>query len=133
MTPTENHADDDRTWYRTFCGLPGQIREARRFVRAHIPGSPDVELVASELGTNAMRHTDSGRSGGTFRVRIEHRPDGSTRLEVEDDGGPADFETPTADHTREGGRGLSLVQACATAWGVKGDAGGRTVWAEFPP
>jgi serine/threonine-protein kinase RsbW len=130
MPTTGNQPPDAQDWYRTFPGTPEHLCAARRFVRAHLPCHPDAELVASELATNTVVHTASGQPGGTFGIRIQLRPDDTARMEFDDAGGPADFATP--QHDREGGRGLTLVQALTTDWGVHGDAAGRTVWAELP-
>ncbi|MGW0563080.1 ATP-binding protein [Streptomyces sp. NPDC003016] len=101
-----------------------------------------AELLASELVTNAQRHTSSPYS---FRLR----PVGPDRLRLAvwdaDPFIPAAFTgasggmaTP-ADDTAEGGRGLHLVQACADRWGgyPLGGAyypgrpgGGKLLWAE---
>ncbi|MFF8810690.1 ATP-binding protein [Streptomyces pactum] len=87
----------------------------------------NAELVVSELFTNAVRHTTSEQ------VRCEVRLTGSRlRLEVADQGCARTVpraRRPGAD--QEGGRGLMLVEALATAWGVQPHDGdpGRTVWA----
>jgi anti-sigma regulatory factor (Ser/Thr protein kinase) len=90
-----------------------------------------VTLVASELTTNAWEHTHTGKPGGTFTVEARQRPDNTIRLEIHDNGGPSAFGE-TSTH-KEGGRGLGIVTALTSAWGVLGDATGRTVWAEFKP
>ncbi|MBC6462412.1 ATP-binding protein [Actinomadura sp. HBU206391] len=130
MDTTDHTGTDTQIHARSFPGTRDQIRTLRRFIREHLPTQPDAELIASELGTNAIEHTRSGRPGGVFRARIHSRPDGTARLEIEDDGGPALFGPCT--HGREGGRGLILVAAYTTAWGVTGDQAGRTTWAELP-
>ncbi|MFG1879399.1 ATP-binding protein [Sphaerisporangium sp. NPDC049003] len=116
---------------QTFPGNRDQVREARRFARTHLPNHPDAELIASELATNAVAYTRTGEPGGVFTATITHRPDGSASLEITDQGGPATFGPRTCNG--EGGRGLHLIAALTAAWGVKGDATGRTVWAELPP
>lgn len=131
MPPAETLPRDGQKWQQTFPGLRTQVREARRFTTTHLPDHPDAALIVSELATNAVEHTHSGHPGGTFTVTIEHRFDGAALLEIEDQGGPGTFGQPT--HGREGGRGLTLVAALTAAWGVKGDAAGRTIWAELPP
>lgn len=131
MTPPQARWETTDRWHRIFPGKREQVREARRFIRAHLPHHPDAELIASELVTNAVEHTRTGEPGGVFSALIRRQPDGTAYLEIEDQGGPAAFGLPTPD--REGGWGLYLVAALTTAWGVKGDAAGRTVWAELPP
>ena len=51
-------------------------------------------------------------------------------LEITDQGGEWDASRPKADSTL-GGRGLAIVAALATDWGVLGDRAGRTVWFQF--
>lgn len=121
MTPTHTPPEDGQKWQHTFPGRKDQIRQARRY----------AALIVSELTTNTVEHTRTGQEGGTFTLTICRRPDGTALIEVTDQGGPETFGQPTCG--REGGRGLTLVQALTTAWGVKGDSTGRTVWAELPP
>ena len=132
-----------RHWARTFGGTPASVREARRFVAEMLPGCPAREVLVacvSELSTNAIAHTASGR-GGTFTVAVDLPRDGVARIAVTDEGGasvpvarPLDPVAPGL--MAEGGRGLALVAACTNRWGVaegdrKGPGGpGRTVWAE---
>lgn len=110
-----------------------QVPEARRnvadAVRAEgwIPND-DVELVTSELVTNAVRY---GSGGMEVRVVVGH---GVARIEVYDEGGVVIAEpigTPPLDSL--GGRGLYLVRSVSQRWGSGRDADGRTVvWAEVP-
>ncbi len=72
----------------TFPGLPAIVPSARRFVRGILADSPrsgDIELVASELASNAIRHTPSGEPGGEFTITIRTGP-GWARIEVSDVG-----------------------------------------------
>ncbi|WP_433357158.1 ATP-binding protein [Microtetraspora malaysiensis] len=130
MIPRQSSRESATRWHRTFSGHRNQVREARCFVRAHLPNHPDAELIVSELATNAVEHTRTGDAGGTFTATIKQQPDGTIYMEIEDQGGPTVFGEPTPN--REGGRGLHLVSALTLAWGVKGDATGRTVWVELP-
>ncbi len=132
-----------RHWARTFGGIPASVREARRFVAEMLPGCPAREVLVtcvSELSTNAIAHTASGR-GGTFTVAVDLPWDGVARIAVTDEGGasvpvarPLDPMAPGL--MAEGGRGLALVAACTSRWGfAEGGPGGRggpgrTVWAE---
>lgn len=128
MTTTEQHPGET-IHAHVFHGTSEQISRLRGYTRQHLPDHPDAPLVASELGTNAILHTRSGDPAGTFHARIIRRANGTARLEIEDHGGPATFGASTPD--REGGRGLYLINAMTTAWGITGDHTGRTVWAEF--
>lgn len=131
MIPLQRSHDGTDRWHRTFPGRREQIREARRFVQTHLPNHPDAGLIATELATNAVGHTRTGEPGGTFTATIKQQPDGSVHMEIADQGGPTTFGQPAPD--REGGRGFHLVEALTIAWGVKGDATGRTIWAELHP
>ncbi|GII66909.1 hypothetical protein Skr01_69940 [Sphaerisporangium krabiense] len=126
--PSEKNAT---TRSQSFPGHKDQVREARRFARTCLPDHPDAELITSELVTNAITYTGSGRPDGTFTVTLIAHPDGTAYLEITDQGGPATFG-PRTCHS-EGGRGLPLIAALATTWGIKGDHTSRTVWAELPP
>ena len=80
-----------------------------------------AEVLISELATNAVRHART-----LFTVTVAW--DGATlRVEVRD----ASPLTPRPQLTRpdrESGRGLLLVDAIATAWGVDLSPDGKTVW-----
>ncbi|WP_326594797.1 ATP-binding protein [Streptomyces sp. NBC_01803] len=89
----------------------------------------DAQLVMSELVTNALRHT------GSHTVVCELRLlGGLLRIAVTGDGmGPQEPPRPAAEED-ESGRGLFLVRALATVWGVRPREGGRghVVWADLP-
>ena len=105
---------------RVFPGRPEQVALARHFVARVLAGCPAVEdavLCASELASNAIRHTRTGRSG-KFQVVI-WRGLTSVCVAVLDDGSDS---TPTAAVGRSGklaesGHGLLAVQALAAWWG----------------
>ncbi|WP_083931811.1 ATP-binding protein [Nocardiopsis salina] len=112
---------------------------ARRWAR-QVTGFPPaeasmLELVTSELVSNALQHTASGRPGGFFTIKIAFMTPSCLRLEVTDGGprvtdkcsfpdwggGPVD-----SDH----GRGLAIVGEVSRRTGVLGVVGGPlTVWA----
>ena len=85
----------------------------------------DVQLVVSELATNAMRHARTPYSV------VLRRFDETLRLEVLD-GWCAEPSLVTPGPEDEGGRGVSIVDAVSREWGVtpRGTAG-KSVWAEF--
>jgi CheY-like chemotaxis protein len=82
-------------------------------------------LVATELVTNAVTH---GRSECDFRL---FRTGARLRIEAEDRGsGSPDIRESTAGD--EHGRGLLLVSALSSAWGVESVPPGRKrVWADL--
>ncbi|WP_055527989.1 ATP-binding protein [Streptomyces alboniger] len=116
---------------------PNSVAQARRLMRVRFgewavrddDACDAAALILSELVTNAVVHTASRRiicelCADTERLRIAVRDEGcGTR-------------TPRPVHRgadEEHGRGLLLVDAVSSAWGVH-DAGpgiGRTVWAEL--
>jgi anti-sigma regulatory factor (Ser/Thr protein kinase) len=103
---------------------------ARAFLNQHVDDLPadaydNAVLLVSELVTNAVRH---GRAQITLRlaanrdlVHVEVTDDGDT-LPVPRDHAPARSEP--------GGRGLWIVDAIASSWGValRSSATGKTVW-----
>ncbi|MBG0826136.1 ATP-binding protein [Planomonospora sp. ID91781] len=122
---------------RRFAGLPDQIRQARRFVALAAAGRAATEqavLMTSELATNAVQHTRSG-ADGFFEVSVYLRG-AFLRVEVTDGGSALAPRVRPLDPEAEqlpGGRGLAIVELCATRWGQSGDGGpGRVVWFELP-
>ncbi|MFI6818724.1 ATP-binding protein [Nonomuraea sp. NPDC050328] len=114
-----------------FLGSTISILEARRFVSAFLGAWPtldDAILIVSELATNAIRHSHSGRPGGRFVVTLEV-VGSSLRVEVRDEGGPRRPMLFPLCTTEPGGRGLAIVSELSAKWGVAGDDYGRTVWA----
>ena len=76
------------SWARAFPGVPRQVRAARHFVAALLDGSPrrdDAVIVISELFTNALQHTYSGRPGGLVVVQVSRWRRG-VRIAVTDQG-----------------------------------------------
>ena len=122
-------------WQRTFPGAPEQAGAARNFLRTLLPEHPsldDMLLATDELVVNAIRHTRSGATGGTFRLEVLLDADGIA-ISVTDQGGPKEPTTQTSDTVlSECGRGLALVTALARSWTWSGDAQSRTISARFP-
>ena len=108
---------------------PDAVPRARRLARSALAGvSPDVaadaELVVSELVTNATLH---GEAPITVRVLVGR----AVRVEVEDARRTAPI---MSRHNAEAmtGRGLAMVAALATGWGIDlAGSGGKVVWAEL--
>ena len=86
---------------------------------------PFIELVASELVTNAVQHV-----GGAIGYRLGLEGE-TLRIEVTDgasDRLPVLLKIlPGAEH----GRGLHIVEALSTAWGFTLDGDSKTVWADL--
>jgi anti-sigma regulatory factor (Ser/Thr protein kinase) len=121
--------------------FPGEVwvvPVARRFVGTVLPaaGYGDVDnarLVVSELISNAIQHTSSGRDGGVVAVEVVGVDVALARIEVTDDGADTVPRPYMSDGMDCGGRGLLLVAQVSAAWGVR-PLGGRqrAVWAEIP-
>jgi serine/threonine-protein kinase RsbW len=115
----------------TIPGQPEHVAVARRFVRRTLEVVRNVDsdaatLLASELVTNAILHTDSGSPGGTVTVVIVKVPDG-VLVEVIDEGS-AGMPVVKGDLYAAEGHGLFLVQQMAAQWGYLRGPSGTTVW-----
>ena len=142
-------------WHGRFPGTGEQVSAARRAVARALTGSPGLDaatLIVSELATNAVIHTRSGRDG-TFEVTLSRFGD-SLRIEVGDEGaeqlpvaGPAG---PVLSAGADGGpgagpgkgpdpvfglaesnRGLAIVRALAQSWGCICAESRTVVWCEL--
>ncbi|MGW6202689.1 ATP-binding protein [Streptomyces sp. NPDC055089] len=123
---------------RTFTVLLSPTRRGARLARllavAHLnlwglPSDAAAHIVA-ELATNATVH---GRvSGRDFQLRLSVHADDRLRIEVTD---TRDDRLPVLavpGHLAESGRGLLIVEALATRWGITpGPVPRKTVWAEL--
>jgi DNA-binding NarL/FixJ family response regulator len=110
---------------------PQSAASARRFVdetlqRWHCEELFDVVgLLTSELVTNAILHAHS-----EIELKVTLMPD-AVRIDVVDHS--ASMPTPReATEEDTSGRGLGLVDALATAWGVDEHPTGKSVWFELP-
>ena len=111
---------------------PVSASRSREFVRHHLLEhglaflSDDVELVVSELATNAVRHART-----PFTVSL-HAFETTLLLEVEDGSWTRPCQTVLAEALDMHGRGLAIVSVLSREWGVDPHAGGvKSVWAEF--
>ena len=108
------------------------VRRARGFVREQCasfkltdPVRDQVLLLASELVTNAILH---GRS----EVRVEVAcVDFHVRVTAHDENSRHPVVV-SQDPDALDGRGLALVDALSSAWGVEEEPGGKAVWFECP-
>lgn len=147
----------------TLAGEPSSVSLARAQTRrftGDTPRTEDVELIVSELATNAVRHSASRHNGGEYELRLEARP-GRLRIEVVDQGEPTrsapagrgeEVVGPTYQlelddvpagkwgqegepdeavaYHRESGRGLEIVDALADKWGHDQEQDRAVWWAE---
>lgn len=111
---------------------PRSVPRARAFVREALRATgaqglyDDAALLVSELVTNAITHASTA-----CRLHVSLTPT-VLRLAVVDEGHGTP-EPQVHDESTEHGRGLHLVGAIASAWGIDtwADAG-KIVWAELP-
>ncbi|QXJ27074.1 ATP-binding protein (plasmid) [Actinomadura graeca] len=119
-------------------GTAGTVGRARHNVSAELelwalPAElvDDVVLTVSELVTNAVRHTHSGRPGGAYALVVTAEADG-VRVAVADQGAVTEPRVPVpACDSATGGRGLCTVARLGSL-GWEGGPAGRRVWALLP-
>ncbi|MFJ8825113.1 SpoIIE family protein phosphatase [Streptomyces sp. NPDC102467] len=112
---------------------PEGLADTRAALREHLAQwglgavADDVEVAAGELLVNALLHTEGGAiltlevlSGPPCRVRLWVKDRSSTRPRRKSPG-----ETATS------GRGLLMVEAIASRWGVEPRGEGKAVWCDF--
>ncbi|MEU2546902.1 SpoIIE family protein phosphatase [Streptomyces roseolus] len=112
---------------------PEALSAARHMIRAAVRAwgagsrADEIELVADELMTNALMHTDGGAI-----VTLRILPGAERRLRVEvEDRSSALPRRREAGEAGVSGRGLLLVEQLSDAWGVESRGGGKCVWCEF--
>jgi anti-sigma regulatory factor (Ser/Thr protein kinase) len=92
----------------------------------------DLVAVTAELVGNSVRHADP-LPGGVVRVAWRLRRDVTDTVEVRvTDGGAS--SSPQLRHVGPesvDGRGLRIVAALASRWGVESDGLGQSVWAQL--
>jgi anti-sigma regulatory factor (Ser/Thr protein kinase) len=114
-------------------GVLASVREGRMFARDVVREwgldglVDDVQLGTSELITNAVRHAGTDLA---VSLRLD------TRLVVEVRDSDPDLRHPGAalDHDllATSGRGLHIVAAISSDWGVTSIPGGKAVWFALP-
>jgi len=112
---------------------PVSVGEARSWLSSLAAGllarprREDLELVVSEIVTNAIRH---GRRGGEILLAATPKQD-YLCVQVTDDG-PGFVPRPGAMASEEnGGFGLFIVERLTRRWGVTREAGRTRVWFEL--
>jgi anti-sigma regulatory factor (Ser/Thr protein kinase) len=120
---------------RVLPGTPESAAAARSMTRQLLgeghPAAETVQLLVSELVTNAIVHSNSGAPGGTVTLALCPGRDGIL-VQVRDDGGPSEpclsgvaaEDGAGAEH----GYGLLLVDALAERWGTISSPDGRITW-----
>jgi len=105
--------------------------EARRFARSWATGHAvprpivdDIELVVSELVTNALRHGEP-----PIDVELSKSTDGTIRGEICDRSTALPATNPAPGY--RGGFGLRIVEARTTRWGSTTQPNGKQVWFEI--
>lgn len=99
--------------------------------RAIAPDSiADVVLVASELVGNAVLHTDGHDEAAGLSVAWDVEP-GAVVVRVGDPSDELPHRRPSTE-TDTGGRGLAIIAAIASDWGVRRNRPGKQVWARVP-
>jgi anti-sigma regulatory factor (Ser/Thr protein kinase) len=120
-------------WFheRRFAAEALSAGAARRFVRTSLLAHDlrdlvdDVELVVSELATNAMTHAHT-----PFTVTLKTFD--HLVLVVVQDGSQASPRHHLAEGFDTTGRGMAIVGSLSRAWGVSPATGhGKEVWVEF--
>jgi len=114
-------------------GKPEQVRAVREFISDTLGDHACAEisvLLASELVTNSVLHSDSRRPGSTVMVTVTGMTDG-IRVDVLDAGGASVPCLARADaEVTEHGHGLCLVSDLAARWGYHRDDAGLVTWFE---
>jgi len=123
----------------TLALLPDSVAVGRRSVRTTMACwnldnlSADVELLTSELVTNAVDHARAlcatPDDPGLCHLTLEQFKPGSVVVSVMDSSSRRPkIKSPSKDD--ESGRGLQVVKELADRWGVRSTPTGKVVWAE---
>lgn len=113
---------------------PASVAVARQHLTADLTAAGifdgavgDAALVVSELFSNAIRHARP-LPGANVRVAWDVG-EGAVEVAVSDGGGSTRPHQANASLSSLGGRGLDIVEYLSSAWGVRTDDQGLTVWA----
>ena len=114
-------------------------RRVRHVMRQHLEGAleaklaSDLELLVSEVVTNAVRHGGAGRSDD-IDVRVEVAEDTVSVSIVDSGNGFRPAQAPKPRSGRDaGGFGLFLLDRLSTRWGIERDEHGFRVWFRLGP
>ncbi|MFG2501274.1 SpoIIE family protein phosphatase [Streptomyces sp. NPDC048441] len=112
---------------------PEGLADARAALREHLAAwglgavADDVEVAAGELLVNALVHTDGG---AILTLEVLTGPPRRVRLWVKDRSSARPRKRSPGE-TAISGRGLLLVEAVASRWGIEPRGEGKAVWCEF--
>lgn len=101
------------------------LRQLFAAARVDRDTSETAVLLATELVTNAVEH---GRGSAYLDATVEA---GAIRLEVTDSSTVEPRPNTEVSDLDERGRGLILIDALASRWGVRPQPEGKTVWCEL--
>ncbi|WP_170321624.1 ATP-binding protein [Acrocarpospora pleiomorpha] len=120
-------------------GNADAVSRARKYVQRVCAGISrnrlhEVVLLTTELATNSVRHSDSGRvpngrlriivTGGVHAIRVQVIDEGSA------DSAPEVHPFSFSEPYRSRRLGLWIVQEIASSWGWHQHPKGRVVWFE---
>jgi len=114
-------------------GDPEALRASRHMIRTAVrtwgvcDRADEIELIADELITNALLHTEGA---AVVTLRILTGTARRLRVEVEDTSSVLPRRRE-AGEIGVSGRGLLLVDQLTDVWGVEPRGGGKAVWCEF--
>lgn len=123
-----------KPWDLAFTAEPMEVAALRRAMRLHLGiwGLHEVtdaaQLCVSELASNVITHVGPG-TPATLAVSMNGV---HLRIEVHDPGTRALPTLLDANVDSEGGRGMALVDAIATRWGVQLHEDRKVTWCELP-
>lgn len=129
----------ERSWCVVVPHHARGARTARHRLTAELTGvvAPpllaDMVAVLAELVGNAVRHAEP-LPGGVVRVawRLRGGTPAVAEIRVTDGGAEKLPRLGELDPEATDGRGLFIVAALCTRWGVDRDGLGHSVWAELP-
>lgn len=114
---------------------PEGLSDARTIVRQALTDwnmaelADDAELVTGELLVNVLLHTEGG---AVLTLEVLPEPVRRVRLSVQDRSS-AWPRRRTPGETATSGRGLLLLDAVTTRWGIEPRGEGKAVWCEIGP
>ncbi|MFD8565623.1 SpoIIE family protein phosphatase [Streptomyces sp. NPDC059639] len=112
---------------------PEGLADARAALREHLTAwglgvmADDVETAAGELLVNALMHTEGG---AVLTLEVLTGSPRAVRLWVKDRSSARPHRR-TPGETATSGRGMVMVEAMASRWGVEPRGEGKAVWCDF--